>query len=282
MSLAEKTIVVTGGTSGIGEAAALNLARQGARIVLVARSRDRAAATLAKLKQANAAAAHGAHYADLSKIAEMKRVGAEVAAAEPKIDVLVNNAGAFFLSRQLSADGLEMTFATNHMAYFIVTLALLDNLKAAGRARIVSTASTAHQFGGALDFDDLQSAKTYAAFGAYGRSKLANILFTRELAKRLAGSGVTATCFHPGFVASNFATNNGVLARAAMGAAKLVALSPERGADTLVWLASSAEADALNGGYYDRRKPGRLAPFAQDDAAAARLWAESEKLAQAA
>src|SRR5262249_28260121 len=159
---------------------------------------------------------------DLSTIAETKRVGAAIAAAEPQIDVLANNAGAVFQSRTETADGLERTFAVNHMAYFVLTNALLPNLKATPGARIVSTASRAHEFGGPLDFDDLQIKRNYGMMRAYGRSKLANILFTRSLAKRLDGTGVVANCFHPGFVASNFATNNGPLAQLAMAAAKLV------------------------------------------------------------
>lgn len=273
-----KTIVITGATSGIGEAAAVALAKQGARIVFAARDRARADATLGKLKRTNADAAHGYHLADLSTLAAMRAAGQAIAAAEPKIDVLVNNAGALFTTRGETADGLERTFAVNHMAYFVLTNALLPSLRATPGARIVSTASEAHQFGGPLDFDDLQMTRGYTAFGAYGRSKLANILFTRELAKR-AGPDVTAHCFHPGFVASNFATNNGALAKGAMTLAKFVALSPEKGADTLVWLASSADAPREGGGYYDKRKPGRLAPFAGDDAAAARLWAVSEEIA---
>jgi NAD(P)-dependent dehydrogenase (short-subunit alcohol dehydrogenase family) len=165
------------------------------------------------------------------------------------------------------------------MAYFVLTHELLDRLKATPGARIVSTASGAHRMGGALDFDDLQLKRSYAMWAAYGRSKLANILFTRALGRRLEGSGVTANCFHPGFVASNFATNNGVLAKGAMFMAKAVALSPEKGADTLVWLAASDAVARENGGYFDRRQRGDLAPFARDDAAAERLWDVSREIA---
>lgn len=273
-----KTVVITGATSGIGEAAALALARQGARIVFTARSQPKAEATLAKLRQANPAPAHAFHIADLSTIAATRAAGAAIAAAEPRIDVLANNAGALFTTRRETADGLERTFAVNHMAYFVLTHSLLANLKATPGARIVSTAAAAHQSGGPLNFDDLQSKQTYAAFAAYGRSKLCNIYFTQELARRLEG-GPVAYCFHPGFVASNFAADNGPLARGAMTLAKFVALSPEKGADTLVWLASAADAPAQGGGYYDRRKPGALAPYANDRAAAERLWAVSEELA---
>lgn len=274
-----KTVVITGATSGIGEAAALALARQGARIVFTARDEAKADALLGKLRAANTGTAHAAHMGDLSTIAGTRAVGAAIAAAEPKIDVLANNAGALFVSRGETADGLERTFAVNHMAYFVLTNALLANLKTTPGQRIVSTSSDAHRAGGPLDFDDLQSKKAYSSFGAYGRSKLCNIYFTQELARRLEGAGVVATCFHPGFVASNFGTNNGVLAKGVMRLAQFVALTPEKGADTLVWLASSPEAPREGGGFYDRRKAGAMAPYARDRAAAERLWAVSEEIA---
>ena len=275
-----KTVVVTGGTSGIGEIAALRLAQQGARIVLVARDRARADATLAKLKSANPSAAHSAHLADLSAIAGMRRIATEIAAAEPRIDVLVNNAGAVFLSRQTSADGLEMTFATNHMAYFVVTNILLPNLKATPGARIVSTASDAHK-AGKLDFDDLQSQRSYSSFRAYGTSKLMNILFTRELAKRLADSGVTANCLHPGFVGTRFGSNNakGTFTRLLRNVVMSFGISPEEGAKTIVHLASSPDVATISGEYFYKCKIAEPSFAAQNDADAAKLWDVSVKLA---
>ena len=183
--------------------AAVELARRGARIVLIARDRSRAEAVLREIRAANPGIAHRAHYADLSSIDETRRAAAEVATTEPRVDVLINNAGALFNRRQLSPDGLEMTFAVNHMAYFVLTEALRDVLLASAPTRIVSTASGAHR-GARLDFDDLHSERSYAGFQVYGRSKLCNILFTRELAHRLEGTGVTANCLHPGFVATRF------------------------------------------------------------------------------
>ncbi|MEI9991538.1 MAG: SDR family oxidoreductase [Rhizomicrobium sp.] len=273
-----KTVVVTGGTSGIGEVAAIRLAEQGARIVLVARDRARADATLAKLKAANRAAAHTVHLADLSSIAEMKRVATEIAAAEPRIDVLINNAGAVFFSHQVSVDGLEMTFATNHMAYFVVTNILLPNMKAG--ARIVSTASDAHK-PGKLDFDDLQLEKKYNLGRAYANSKLCNILFTRELAKRLAGTGITANCLHPGFVGSNFGKNNvkSGFMRLVHRAVMAFGISPEKGAQTIIYLASSPQVEGKTGGYYYKCKPATPTAAAQNDADAKRLWDVSAKLA---
>lgn len=274
-----KTAVVTGGTSGIGEVAAVRLAEKGARIVLIARDRERADATLAKLKVANPSATHTVHLANLSSIVDMKRVAAEVAAAEPRIDVLVNNAGAVFLSRKTSADNLEMTFATNHMAYFVVTNILLPNLKATPGARIVSTASDAHK-AGKLDFDDLQMEKKFASFTAYGTSKLCNILFTRELAKRLAGSGVTANCLHPGFVGTRFGLNNAnnIFMKGLQRTIMLFGLSPEQGAQTIIYLASSPDVEGKTGGYYYKSKLDTPTPAAQSDADAARLWDVSKSL----
>ncbi len=198
-----KTVVATGATSGIGEAAVLALAAMGARIVFVARDEGRAKSTMLKLQAKAPGLEHRVHLADLSSIAEARGVGAAIVASEPRVDALINNAGAMFTERRVTPEGLELTFALNHMAYFVLTEALRERLDASAPARIVSTASTAHQ-GASLDFDDLQSAKGYSGFKAYGRSKLANILFTRELARRLAGTRVTANCLHPGVVATRF------------------------------------------------------------------------------
>jgi NAD(P)-dependent dehydrogenase (short-subunit alcohol dehydrogenase family) len=273
-----KTVVITGATSGIGEVAALRLARQGARLLLVARDRRRAERTLARLRSAAPAAAHGVYQADLSRLSKMRRVGAEIAEAEPRIDVLINNAGAFFTARRLTEDGLERTFALNHMAYFVLTCALVDRLKAAAPSRIVSTASDAHR-GARLDFTDLQGEKSYDGYKAYGRSKLCNILFTRELARRLAGTGVTANCLHPGFVATRFGDQAGGVMSLVIRAAKLFAISPQKGADTVVHLASSPEAAGSSGGYFYKCLPATPATEARDDVVAARLWAESVRIA---
>lgn len=275
-----KTVVITGGTSGIGEVAAFNLAGQGARIVLIARDSARGEATLAKLRQANPAAQHVAHYGDLSVIADMKRVATAVASSETRIDVLINNAGAVFLSRKVSADGLEMTFATNHMAYFVVTNILLDRLKATPGARIVSTASDAHK-SGKLDFDDLQSEKSFSSFRVYGTSKLCNILFTRELARRLEGTGVTANCLHPGFVGTRFGQNNAnnIFMKAIRSAIMSLGISPEEGAKTIIHLASSPDVATISGEYFYKCKVAEPTQAAQDDAAAKRLWEVSAKIA---
>jgi NAD(P)-dependent dehydrogenase (short-subunit alcohol dehydrogenase family) len=272
-----KVVVITGATSGIGEVAAQNLARMGARIVMIARNPQRAEATIARLRQIGPAADHRVHLADLSKHADMRRVAAEIATAEPKIDVLINNAGAMFTQRQVSADGFEMTFATNHLSYFVLTNALLKPLQAAGRARIINTASEAHR-GAHLDFDDLQFSKEYSGFTAYRRSKLCNILFTKELAGRLKGTGVTANSLHPGFVSTRFADNNRGLLAYLFRFAKLFAISPEKGAETIVFLASSNEVANTSGLYFQKCRPATPSKEAQDEKAAEQLWEATAKL----
>jgi NAD(P)-dependent dehydrogenase (short-subunit alcohol dehydrogenase family) len=274
-----KTIVITGATSGIGLIAAERLAAMGARLVLVARDRARGEQTMAHLAAIAPEAAHTIHYADLSRLAEMTRVGAEIAAAELRIDVLINNAGGLFATRQVTEDGLERTFATNHMAYFVLTHVLLDRLVAAAPARIVNTASDAHTRE-TIDFSDLQFADGYGFRAAYGRSKLANILFTRELARRLAGTDVAANCLHPGFVATGLGQRDnrflGLLVRAAMW---VRAEPAEKGAETIVYLASSPDVARVSGEYFSECRPALPSAAAQDEASATRLWQETARLA---
>jgi NAD(P)-dependent dehydrogenase (short-subunit alcohol dehydrogenase family) len=224
------------------------------------------------------AAAHRAHYADLSRIAEVKRVAAEIAAAEPRIDLLVNNAGALFGGRQITADGLERSFAVNHMAYFVLTLGLRDRLLAAAPARVVNTASTMHRVGW-LDIDDLQYARFYNGVLAYARSKLCNVLFTRELARRWAGSGVTVNCFHPGFTRTRFGNQSGMFWAPLVFVAKAFAIPPSWGAKTLVHLAGAPEVADITGGYFERCRLTQPSRAARDDAAAQRLWDESARIA---
>jgi NAD(P)-dependent dehydrogenase (short-subunit alcohol dehydrogenase family) len=274
-----KVCVITGATSGIGLVAAERLAAMGARLVLVGRDKARGEATITRIKRRSPGAEIRIHYADLSRLVEMNRLTSEIAAIEPRIDVLINNAGAMFAARSVTEDGLERTFAVNHMAYFVLAVRLKERLVAAAPARIVNTASDAHR-GNILDFDDLQSARRYRGLTAYGRSKLANILFTREFARRLAGTGVTVNCLHPGFVATRIADNNGGVFRLGVGVAKsLFALSPEKGAETMVHLASSPDVAGITGGYFAKSRPATPTAAAQDDAAARRLWEESAKIA---
>jgi NAD(P)-dependent dehydrogenase (short-subunit alcohol dehydrogenase family) len=271
----DKTVVITGATSGIGEVAADRLAQKGARIVFVARDHARGQETLKHLRAIAGHDSHAVHYADLTRLSEMKRVAKAIADSEPEIDVLINNAGALFNARQVTEDGLEKTFALNHMSYFVVTNLLLDKLRQG--ARVVSTASDAHK-GAKLNFNDLQSEKGYSGFGVYGRSKLMNILFTRELAKRLAGSGITANCLHPGFVATRFGDSSGGILSWGVRAAKSFALSPEQGAETIIYLASSPDVEGRSGGYYYKGALATPSSEAQSDADAKRLWDASVRL----
>jgi len=273
-----KTVVITGGTSGIGEVAAKALAKMGARIILVARDKSRGEATLARLRRSGPGVAHSVFFADLTRLADMKRVAAEIADRELHIDVLINNAGALFATRRLTEDQLEYTFALNHMAYFVVTEGLRERLLASRAARIINTASAAHQ-GAILDLNDLQSANSYGAMKAYGRSKLCNILFTRELARRLHGTGVTANCLHPGFVATRFADESGGLISRLAWLAKFFAISPSEGAETIIYLASSPEMAKVSGNYFYRCRPTTPSSAALDDRAASALWQRSVALA---
>lgn len=271
-----KTVIITGATSGIGEVAAIRLAEQGARIVFTARDKARADDTMAALKKANPGADHAVHMGNLSKLSEMKRLGA-LLAQEPQIDVLVNNAGALFNKRQETADGLEMTFALNHMAYFVITNILLPKLKSG--ARIVTVASNAHR-GAKLNFGDLQSMRGYVGFPVYSKSKLCNILFNRELSRRLNGSGITANALHPGFVATRFGDDSGGIMRTVLKVAKPIgAISPEEGAQTILYLASSPQVEGVSGEYFYECKPTTPTAEARNDEDALRLWEISEEIA---
>jgi NAD(P)-dependent dehydrogenase (short-subunit alcohol dehydrogenase family) len=270
------TLVITGATSGIGLAAAEGLARAGARVVFTARDEAKAHAARDRLLRANPDAAHDWVLADLTTIGAMKQAAADIAAKAPRIDVLANNAGAIFDRRQVTADGLEKTFAVNHMAYFVVTELLRPNLSPG--ARIISTASGVHAMA-PFDLDNLQLKRGWSAMGAYALSKLCNILWTRELARRLAGGGITANCLHPGGVATGFGANNRGLMPALFGLARRFMLTPEQGAETLVWLALSKEVEGVSGAYFTRRAVVEPSRAARDDEAARRLWEISAELA---
>jgi NAD(P)-dependent dehydrogenase (short-subunit alcohol dehydrogenase family) len=273
-----KICVITGATSGIGLAAAEALAVRGASLALIGRNRIRGEAALARVRAAAPGVRATVHYADLLRASEVRRLGADLLADYRRIDVLINNAGALFEQREITEDGLERTFALNHMAYFRLTQLLRDRLAASAPARVVNVASRAHE-GAVLDCDDLNLEHGYTGWTAYRRSKLANILFTRELARRLAGSGVTATCLHPGFVASRFGDNNRGASRWAFSLAKLFAISEKRGAETLVYLASDPAVGGASGGYFVRSRPATPSTAARDDQTARRLWEISAKLA---
>jgi len=278
-TLRDKVVVITGATSGIGQVAAERLAGLGARLVLVARDRARGEATLARLRTVASGVAHMVRYADLSRLSETWRVADEIAAVEPRVDLLINNAGAIFTRRIMTEEQLERTFALNHMSYFVLTAGLRHRLLAAAPSRIVNTASNAHR-NGHVDFDDLQSAKSYRPFAVYGTSKLCNILFTRELARRLSSRGVTANCFSPGFVATRFGDQSGGLLAVGLRLAKLLANPAEAGAEALVYLATSPDVATASGEFFYRCRPTTPSPEARDDIVAQRLWPASERLAE--
>jgi len=278
MRLEGKEIVVTGGTDGIGKVTARELAKMGASVTIVARN---AAKAQQVVKELRAAAGHdrvGFVRADLSSQKGVRGAAETIKGRLTRLDVLVNNAGAMFGRRELTEDGIERTLALNHLAYFLLTNLLLDLIKASAPARIVNVSSAAHS-GAKIDINDLQGAKSYSGWRAYQRSKLANIYFTYELARRLSGSNVTVNCLHPGFVASRFGSNNGGVTRALFAAAKTVfAISEANGARTSVYLASSPEVEGVTGKYFDSRRAVKSSAASLDEQKWRELWRASEKL----
>jgi len=273
-----RVCVITGATSGIGRAAAEQLASLGARLVIVARDPARGAAARDEIVAATGNREVALEIADLASQRQVRELAARLLAAEPEIHVLVNNAGLALGERRLTEDGLEETFAVNHLAPFLLTNLLLERLRGSSPARVVTVASAAHR-GAAIPFDDLNGERGFSGWIAYGWTKLANILFTAELARRLAGSGVTATCLHPGVVATGFGREGPFLVREFQRLlGRVFLLDPKQGADTLVWLASSPEMEGASGGYYAKRRLATPSRAAGDAAAARRLWQESERL----
>jgi NAD(P)-dependent dehydrogenase (short-subunit alcohol dehydrogenase family) len=269
---AGKRVLITGATNGIGLAAARELARRGAHLAIVARDEAKGAATAAQLPGET-----DVLYADLSEQTSVRKLASEALERYPRIHVLVNNAGAIFEQRERTADGIERTWALNHLAPFLLTNLLLERLKQSAPARVITTASDAHK-GAKVPFDDLDAERRYNArgYGRYGETKLANILFTKELARRLEGGGVTANCFHPGLVATGFNRNNGLLMRASMALVKPFSRDAEKGAETLVWLADADDVPG-SGGYFVDMKIATPTREAQDMDAAGRLWEISEE-----
>jgi NAD(P)-dependent dehydrogenase (short-subunit alcohol dehydrogenase family) len=270
--------VITGATNGIGLAAARKLAALGADVTIVARDARRAAAAVTKISATERSSQVDVLIAELSSQAEVRRLAADIEQRYPRLDVLINNAGAVYANRRLTEDGIELTWAVNHLAPFLLTTLLLNKLAASAPARIITTASGAHQ-GMEIPFDDLNGEHSYTGMGLtrYGQTKLANILFTSELARRLDGAGVTANCFHPGFVNTGFNSNNGGLMGLGMRIAHLFARTPDKGAETLVWLADSAEVAHSSGGYFLDKREVTPSRAAQDMDSARRLWQVSEE-----
>jgi NAD(P)-dependent dehydrogenase (short-subunit alcohol dehydrogenase family) len=267
--------VVTGATSGIGKAAATALARLGATVVLVGRDRGRTEAAAAEIAPVSASPPR-AEVADLASLEQVRGLAGRLAGLE-RIDVLINNAGLVLGERRITPDGLEHVFALNHLAPFLLTSLLLPKLTASAPAQVVTVTSDAHS-AARLDLSDPNLEHGWDSWRSYANSKLANILFTRELARRLEGTGVTANCAHPGVVRTGFGRESRPLLKLGIVIARPFMLSPERGADTIVYLASSPDVAAQTGGYYVKRQRREPSAAARDDAAARELWELSETL----
>lgn len=269
----DKVCVVTGATSGIGQVAAEALAGHGARVFLIGRSAQRAAAAIAAIQAKHPGAQVDALVGDLSTFAEVRRLAQEIQAKIDRLDVLVNNAGGVFPRRLLSADGIEMTMALNHFSYYLLSHLLLDMLKRSAPARVVNVASDAHRFARAgVTEANFKGPKGFAGWRAYGESKLANVLFSNELARRLDGTDVTSNALHPGFVRTRFFEDKGFGGRVAKAMAAWFALTPEDGARTTVHVATAPELEGTTGRYFEKCQEATPAPAALDEAAARRLW----------
>ncbi len=272
-----KTILITGATNGIGLETARGLAKTGAHLILVARDAAKGERVVAELKKATQNEQIDLLIADLSRQNSVRALATQVLDRYPRLDVLVNNAGGVFNPRTITADGIETTWAVNHLAYFLLTYLLLDRLKAGAPTRIVSVSSAAH-FGGRIRLDDPEFKNGgYNAMGAYSQSKLANILFTKELARRLVGSGVTANCLHPGMVATGFGRSTMGWMGSIVGLAMRFGLSPEQGAATSIYLATSPAVADVSGEYFADRKVARVDAKANDAELARKLWALSAR-----
>jgi NAD(P)-dependent dehydrogenase (short-subunit alcohol dehydrogenase family) len=272
-----RTCIITGATSGIGRATAEALCRAGARLVLVARNAEKAEQTRSELQRLRPDAELSVHIADLSRLDEIRRVAPALLDDCPEIHVLLNNAGVVLLKRELTPDGFEMMFGVNHLAYYLLTRLLLDRIVATPGARIVNVASEAHQFA-RFDIDDLQSAHNFSGMRTYGSSKLANILFTRSLAKRLEGTGVTVNCLHPGAVNTNLGHDAGWLFKLIHPLTRFFLRTPEDGARTSIHLCTSPELAETSGLYFANEKPKTPSKLAQDDTLAEQLWLRSAEM----
>ena len=273
-----KTCLITGANAGIGKAAAIGLARQGARVVLLCRDEARGRAAMAEIERQSGSGSLDLLIADLASQAQIRQAADEYLQRFDRLDVLINNAAVLaWRERRLNEDGLEMTFAVNHLAPFLLTGLLLGRLEECAPSRIVTVASGAHRKT-ELDFDDLQNERAYSPFDAYSRSKLANVYFTYELARRLEGTGVTANCLHPGVVSTALFREMRPWQRVALWLGRPFLLKPESGADTAVYLASAPEIEGVTGQYFEKRKQVPSSPVSYDSDIARRLWEVSEAL----
>lgn len=278
----EKAVVVTGGNAGIGKEAAVGLARDGFRVIVTARNAERGAAALAEIRERSGGGAVQVMALDLASLASIRSFAADLLARTDRLDVLLNNAGLVLQKRRVTEDGFEETFGVNHLGHYLLTNLVLERLRAnPDGARVVNVASHGHKAARhGLDFDDLQSERRYSGFQVYARSKLANVLFTRELARRLDGTKVTANALHPGFVDSRFGRDGdlGRLQSIGMRIASPFAISAERGAQTSIFLAESADVAGVSGEYFSKCRPTAASAAARDDGAARRLWDVSAEL----
>ena len=273
-----KVCIVTGATDGIGRVAAEELAKIGARLILVGRNARKGEAMVRAIRHAAPDGEVEFERADLSDLGQVRALAATFQERHDSLHVLLNNAGAYYTRRRVTADGFEMTWALNHLAYFLLTGLLLDCLRAAGDARVINVASGVHQ-DGTIDFDDLQGERRYSGWAAYKQSKLANVMFTYALHRRMAGTGVSANCLHPGFVATRFGHNNiGPVGIGLRVAQQLSALRAADGARTSVYLAASDEVAGTSGLYFYKSGPARSSPVSHDEAAQERLWKISEEM----
>jgi NAD(P)-dependent dehydrogenase (short-subunit alcohol dehydrogenase family) len=272
-----KTALITGGTSGIGRATAVALAALGADVVVVGRNPQRGEAAVDEIKAQGHSDSVELMLADLSVQSEVRRLAGEFLERHDRLDVLANNAGLVQSKRTETPDGIETTLAINHLAPFLLTNLLLDRLKESAPSRVITVSSEAQRWGN-MDFDDMQSRRKYRGFPVYGMTKLANIMFTYELAERLKGTHVTANCVHPGPVSTNFGKNNGGPMTLFFRVAKPLMRTPGQGADTLIWLASSPEVEGVSGRYFSDRREIGAKEIAHDPAARRRLWEISEEL----
>lgn len=275
-NLKDKTVLVTGATNGIGKVTARQLAAQGAQVVIISRNAEKCKATAEEIRAQSGTTVDWIA-ADLSLLAGIEEAAAEFRARYTQLHVLINNAGAFFAERHVTADGYELTFALNHLNYFLLTERLLDRLMASAPARIINVSSDAH-FGGVIDFDDLMGERKYSGWSAYSQSKLANVMFTYALARRLEGANVTANALHPGFVATGFGRNNGGIVGMFMPIAQMFAKKPDKGAETTIFLATSPSVEGVTGKYFADSKVKDSSKVSYDVEAQERLWTVSEQL----
>ncbi len=279
MSMHGKICLVTGATNGIGLVAARELARMGATVIVAGRSERKTADVVAEMRASSGSADIHPMIADLSLMSGVRSLADQFTARFARLDVLLNNAGGIFNQRTLTSEGLELTFALNHLSYFLLTHLLIEPLRASPSARVVNVSSNAHLSVRALDFDNLQGEKRYFGFSAYSISKLANVMFTYALARRLEGSSITSNALHPGAVSTGFGTNNkDALSQVMFRVFQMVTMSPEQGAQTSIYLASSPEVEGVSGKYFVKSRAVRSSPASCDVQAQERLWALSEQI----